>query len=71
MPINISDVVVNIGQISQINWIKDALLPFASVFLGAILAHKLNIHREQAQKIDELCAKMNIICNARIFIIFR
>ena len=69
MPINISDVVVNIGQISQINWIKDALLPFASVFLGAILAHKLNIHREQAQKIDELCAKMNIICNKSDFLL--
>ena len=69
MPINISDVVVNIGQIAPINWIKDALLPFTSVFLGAILAHKLNINREQAKKIDELCAKMNIICNKSDFLL--
>lgn len=69
MPINISDVIVNIGQISQTNWIKDAFLPFASIFLGAILAHKLNINREQAKKIDELCAKMNIICNKSDFLL--
>lgn len=69
MPINTSDVVVNIGQISPINWIKDALLPFTSVFLGAILAHKLNINREQTKKIDELCAKMNIICNKSDFLL--
>lgn len=69
MTINISDVIVNIGQSLQTNWIKEAIIPFCSVFLGAILAHSFNINRERAKKIEELCEKMSVICNKSDFLL--
>lgn len=69
MTINISDVVVTFGQPLQINWIKDAMVPFTSVFLGAVLAHNFNINRDRSKKIDELCAKMTVVCNKSDFLL--
>lgn len=69
MSINISDIVISFGQSNQINWIKDALIPCFSVFLGAILAHNFNINRDKIKKVQEICEKMNVLCNKSDFLL--
>lgn len=69
MTINISNMAISFGQVTQINWIKDAVIPFISVFLGAILAHNFNINRDRIKKIEELCTKMTVVCNKSDFLL--
>ena len=67
MPINISDVVIQIGQQNP-SLLKDIFVPFVSVIAGAYIGHKLNLKQEEVKLRNDVIKNFIVLTNEADFL---